>query len=144
MGLKELENKSIYIIREAYAEFENLAILWSMGKDSTTALALCKKAFFGKIPFPVIFEPSSVKREIEEIKEIKEKIDSETGEVMDGGILCGSLNQIIKDNHHQDANKSKSNCTSFYYSYCSRYMHRACNSKAFSHRVIADLLQLHF
>jgi len=54
MGLKELENKSIYIIREAYAEFENLAILWSMGKDSTTALALCRKAFFGKIPFPAI------------------------------------------------------------------------------------------
>ena len=64
MGLKELENKSIYIIREAYAVFENPAILWSMGKDSTTALALCRKAFFGKIPFPAIFEPSSVKGEI--------------------------------------------------------------------------------
>ena len=62
-----------------------------MGKDSTTALALCKKAFFGKIPFPVIFEPSSVKGEIEEIKEIKEKIDSETGEVMDGEILWVDL-----------------------------------------------------
>ena len=68
MGQKELEDKSIYIIKEAYAERENPAILWSMGKDSTTALALCKKAFFGKIPFPVIFEPSSVKGEIEEIK----------------------------------------------------------------------------
>ena len=54
MGLKELENKSIYIIREAYAEFENPAVLWSTGKDSTTVLALCRKAFFGKIPFPVI------------------------------------------------------------------------------------------
>ena len=53
MGLKELENKSIYIIREAYAEFENPAILWRRGKDSTTALELCRKAFFGKSPFPV-------------------------------------------------------------------------------------------
>ena len=54
MSLKDLENKSIYIIREAYAEFENPAVLWSTGKDSTTVLWLCRKAFFGKIPFPVI------------------------------------------------------------------------------------------
>lgn len=52
--LKDMENKSIYIIREAYAEFNNPAVLWSTGKDSTVALWLCKKAFFGKIPFPVI------------------------------------------------------------------------------------------
>lgn len=54
MSLKALENKSIYIIREAYAEFENPAVLWSTGKDSTTVLWLCRKAFFGTIPFPVI------------------------------------------------------------------------------------------
>lgn len=36
--LKELENKSIYIIREAYAEFKRPAILWSVGKDSTAEL----------------------------------------------------------------------------------------------------------
>ena len=52
--LKDLENKSIYIIRETYAEFDKPAVLWSTGKDSTAALWLCKKAFFGKIPFPVI------------------------------------------------------------------------------------------
>jgi len=52
--LEELENRSIAIIREAKAQFKNLAILWSTGKDSTTSLWLCKKAFFGKIPFPVI------------------------------------------------------------------------------------------
>lgn len=49
-----LENKSIFIIREAYAKFKNIAVLWSIGKDSTTLLWLCRKAFFGKIPFPVI------------------------------------------------------------------------------------------
>jgi len=54
MGLKELENRSIYIIREVYAEFERPAVLWSTGKDSTIVLWLCKKAFFGKIPFSVI------------------------------------------------------------------------------------------
>ena len=49
-----LENKSIFIIREAYYRFKNIAMLWSVGKDSTTLLWLCRKAFFGQIPFPVI------------------------------------------------------------------------------------------
>lgn len=52
--LDELENKSIYIIREAYNQFKNIAVLWSIGKDSTTLVWLCRKAFFNKIPFPVI------------------------------------------------------------------------------------------
>ena len=52
--LNTLEEKSIYIIREAKLKFKNIAALWSMGKDSTTMLALTRKAFNGKIPFPVI------------------------------------------------------------------------------------------
>jgi len=52
--LEELEKKSIAIIREAKAQFKNPAALWSTGKDSTATIWLCKKAFFGKIPFPVI------------------------------------------------------------------------------------------
>lgn len=54
LDLKDLENKSLYIIREAYYEFKKPAALWSTGKDSTALLHLCRKAFFGKIPFPVI------------------------------------------------------------------------------------------
>ncbi len=50
----QLENHSIHIIREAYSRFRNIALLWSIGKDSTTLLWLCRKAFFGLIPFPVI------------------------------------------------------------------------------------------
>ncbi|MBS3148261.1 sulfate adenylyltransferase subunit 2 [Candidatus Woesearchaeota archaeon] len=49
-----LENKSIHIIREAYKQFHQLGLLWSIGKDSTTLLWLCRKAFFGNLPFPVI------------------------------------------------------------------------------------------
>ena len=49
-----LEDDTIYILREAYAEFHNPAILWSMGKDSTTLLYMTRKAFLGNIPFPVI------------------------------------------------------------------------------------------
>lgn len=52
--LTRLENKSIFIIREAYYKFRNIAMLWSVGKDSTTLLWLCRKAFFGKIPFPIM------------------------------------------------------------------------------------------
>jgi len=53
-NLKELEEKSIYILREANARFKNIAVLWSMGKDSTTVLYLIRKAILGKVPFPVI------------------------------------------------------------------------------------------
>lgn len=52
--LDKLENQSIFIIREAYSQFRNVAMLWSIGKDSTTLLWLVRKAFFGVIPFPVI------------------------------------------------------------------------------------------
>ncbi|MGC8567938.1 MAG: sulfate adenylyltransferase subunit CysD [Candidatus Micrarchaeia archaeon] len=53
-NLGELEERSIYILREAKAKFKNMAVLWSMGKDSTTMLMLIRKAFLGKVPFPVI------------------------------------------------------------------------------------------
>ncbi len=52
--LRRLENQSIFIIREAYAQFRDVALLWSMGKDSTVLLWLVRKAFFGAIPFPVV------------------------------------------------------------------------------------------
>ena len=52
--LSRLEEKSVYVLREARARFRRLAALWSMGKDSTAMLALARKAFFGKVPFPVI------------------------------------------------------------------------------------------
>ena len=59
--LDELENQSIYIIREAKFQFKRLALLWSIGKDSTTLLWLCRKAFFGKLPFPVMHIDTSFK-----------------------------------------------------------------------------------
>ncbi len=52
--LKELEYRSVYILREAYANFKSLGMLWSMGKDSTVLLWLARKAFFGHVPFPLI------------------------------------------------------------------------------------------
>ena len=52
--ITKLEEKSIYILREAKSKFKNVAALWSMGKDSTAMLGLARKAFLGKVPFPVI------------------------------------------------------------------------------------------
>lgn len=52
--IQSLENESIYILREAYRKFPKLALLWSMGKDSTVMLWLARKAFFGRVPFPVV------------------------------------------------------------------------------------------
>lgn len=52
--LSKLEAQSIYIFREAYREFKDLCMLWSIGKDSTVLLWLARKAFFGHVPFPLV------------------------------------------------------------------------------------------
>ncbi|MBR9707626.1 MAG: phosphoadenosine phosphosulfate reductase family protein, partial [Candidatus Diapherotrites archaeon] len=59
--LDELENESLYIIREAYQDFKKIGLLWSIGKDSTTLLWLIRKAFFGDVPFPVIHLDTAAK-----------------------------------------------------------------------------------
>jgi sulfate adenylyltransferase subunit 2 len=68
--LDEWESRSIYIIREAYARFRKIALLWSIGKDSTTMLWIARKAFFGRIPFPVIHIDTGFKfREIYQFRD---------------------------------------------------------------------------
>lgn len=54
--LDRLEAQSIYIFREAFyaVDKKKLAMLWSFGKDSTVMIWLARKAFFGRIPFPLI------------------------------------------------------------------------------------------
>jgi sulfate adenylyltransferase subunit 2 len=44
--LQALEDESIYIIREALAEYENPVLLYSIGKDSSVLLHLLLKAFY--------------------------------------------------------------------------------------------------
>src|SRR4030043_65496 len=69
--LNELESKSIYIIREAYWEYRhNLAMLWSMGKDSTALVHLTRKAFLGDVSIPVIHIDTTFKfRQIYDFRE---------------------------------------------------------------------------
>jgi sulfate adenylyltransferase subunit 2 len=51
---KWLESESIFVIREAYNKVKNLALLWSMGKDSTVLMHLVRKAFVGHFPLVVL------------------------------------------------------------------------------------------
>ena len=51
--LSELENESIYILREVAAQFKKPVLLFSGGKDSIVMARLAQKAFYpSKIPFP--------------------------------------------------------------------------------------------
>lgn len=53
--LKRLEAESIHIIREAVAEAQNPAMLYSIGKDSGVMLHLARKAFYPALPpFPLL------------------------------------------------------------------------------------------
>src|SRR3989338_2485798 len=73
--LDKLENKTIYILREAYNRFRDVGLLWSIGKDSTALLWISRKAFFGKIPFPVIYIDTSFK--FKEIYSFRDKYAAE-------------------------------------------------------------------
>jgi sulfate adenylyltransferase subunit 2 len=59
--LDRLEAQSVFILREAYASFPGLCMLWSIGKDSTVLLWLARKAFFGHVPIPLVHIDTSFK-----------------------------------------------------------------------------------
>ena len=75
--LDKLENRSVYILREAYAAFNNLCMLWSIGKDSTVLLWLARKAFFGHVPFPLVHIDTHYK--IPEMIEYRDRLAREFG-----------------------------------------------------------------
>ena len=53
--LDDLEAESIFILREAVAEADRPALLYSIGKDSSVMLHLARKAFFpAPLPFPLL------------------------------------------------------------------------------------------
>ena len=60
--LRKLEAESIYILREAVAEFSHPVMMYSIGKDSSVMLRLAQKAFHpGKFPFPLLHIDTSYK-----------------------------------------------------------------------------------
>ena len=70
--LDQLEQQSVYILREAFRHFERLCMLWSIGKDSTVLLWLARKAFFGHVPFPLVHIDTSYK--LPEMIEYRDKL----------------------------------------------------------------------
>ena len=76
--LQALEAESIYILREAVAEFARPVMLYSIGKDSSVMLRLAQKAFFpGKIPFPLLHIDTSYK--FPEMIEFRDRYAEEIG-----------------------------------------------------------------
>ena len=73
--LDQLENTSIHLLREAYANFDNMCMLWSIGKDSTVLLWLAKKAFLGHVPFSLVHIDTSYK--IPEMIEYRDRLTAE-------------------------------------------------------------------
>lgn len=74
--LKKLEAESIYIFREVVAQFDNPAMLYSIGKDSSVMLHLAKKAFYpANIPFPLLHVDTTWK--FKEMIEFRDKIAKE-------------------------------------------------------------------
>ncbi len=75
--LDQLESLSVHILREAYASFKNLGMLWSIGKDSTVLLWLARKAFYGHVPFPLVHIDTNFK--IPEMIEYRDRLALEWG-----------------------------------------------------------------
>lgn len=73
--LDRLESRSIHILREAYASFKNMCMLWSIGKDSTVLLCLARKAFYGHVPFPLVHIDTHYK--IPEMIEYRDRLAKE-------------------------------------------------------------------
>lgn len=75
--LDALEARSIHVLREAQANFRQLCMLWSIGKDSTVMLWLARKAFFGHVPFPLVHVDTSFK--IPEMIAWRDRVAAEWG-----------------------------------------------------------------
>lgn len=75
--LDALEAQSIYILREAFAGLDRLAVLWSIGKDSNVVLWLIRKAFFGHVPFPVVHVDTGM--EFPEVYAFRDRYAAEWG-----------------------------------------------------------------
>lgn len=76
--LKQLEAEAIHIMREVVAEFENPAMLYSIGKDSSVMLHLARKAFYPAIPpFPLVHVDTTWK--FKEMIEFRTRVARESG-----------------------------------------------------------------
>jgi sulfate adenylyltransferase subunit 2 len=89
--LDALESQSIYILREAFNKIDRLGLLWSLGKDSNVMVWLCRKAFMGHVPFPVVHVDTEKK--FPEMYEFRERYTTEWNLTLIRGV-CPPLEQI--------------------------------------------------
>lgn len=90
--LRELENESIFIMREVAAQFENPALLFSGGKDSIVMVHLAMKAFWPqKFPFTLVHIDTG--HNFKETIEFRDKMVKELG----ARLVVGSVQQSIDD-----------------------------------------------
>ncbi|MDD7586353.1 MAG: sulfate adenylyltransferase subunit CysD [Corynebacterium glucuronolyticum] len=76
--LKDLENESIYILREVAGQTDNAAILFSGGKDSCLVLELAKRAFApAAIPFELLHVDTG--HNFPEVIEFRDRVASQAG-----------------------------------------------------------------
>jgi sulfate adenylyltransferase subunit 2 len=99
-------NKSLFILREAKARFDNPAILWSTGKDSTAIIGLCLDAFYDEVPFPVVFIDTGF--HYPQIIRFRDAVTQ-----------CYDLNLVIARNSHA-LNVFDMNCKTYGYFDCCR------------------------
>ena len=69
--LDQLEARTIHMLREAYAKVKPLGMLWSIGKDSTALVWMARRAFFGRVPFPLIQLDTGM--ELDEVYAIRDR-----------------------------------------------------------------------
>ena len=90
--LRELENESIFIMREVAAQFENPALLFSGGKDSIVMVHLAMKAFWPqKFPFTLVHIDTG--HNFKETIEFRDKMVKDLG----ARLIVGSVQQSIND-----------------------------------------------
>jgi sulfate adenylyltransferase subunit 2 len=76
--LKQLEAESMHIMKEVVAEFENPAMLYSVGKDSSVMLHLLQKAFYpAPPPLPLVHVDTTWK--FKEMIEFRDRRAKEVG-----------------------------------------------------------------
>ena len=76
--LKQLEAESVHIMREVIAEFQNPAMLYSVGKDSSVMLHILQKAFYpAPPPLPLVHVDTTWK--FKEMIEFRDRRAKEVG-----------------------------------------------------------------
>jgi sulfate adenylyltransferase subunit 2 len=106
--LDRLENKSVFLLREAYNQFKSLCMLWSIGKDSTVLLWLARKSFFGHVPFPLVHIDTTYK--IPEMIAYRDRLALEFGIDM---IVGTNTNALKNKQTYPDGNATRIQCCQF-------------------------------